>query len=141
MKKNNRFWIYTLTIMSLFAVLFTACEDDNNEDDDQNPIERTIVLVTSEVTDIAQATATCGGIIAFNSGVYVKKQGVCWSTNQDPTIEDSITTDELNNGSFISEIADLAPETTYYVRAYATVSAKTGYGCTKIFTTQMPFNK
>ena len=54
--------------------------------------------------------------------------GVCWSTNQNPTILNSYSTDGSAAGNFTSAITGLSPGTLYYVRAYATNSAGTAYG-------------
>lgn len=59
-----------------------------------------------------------------------------WSTGQTPTISDNKTEDGTGAGWFTSSIADLEPNTTYYLRAYATNSAGTGYGSAMSFTTQ-----
>ena len=54
--------------------------------------------------------------------------GVCWNTSGNPTASDPKTTDGSGTGSFTSNIAGLTAGTVYYVRAYATNSAGTGYG-------------
>ena len=93
-------------------------------------------LTTAEVTNIAGATATCGGNITDNGGLNVTARGVCWSTSPDPTIADSHTTNGSGLGSFSSSITGLNVSTTYYVRAYATTAAGTAYGDQKTFTTR-----
>ena len=55
-------------------------------------------------------------------------RGVCWSTSQNPTINDNKTTDGSGTGSFTSQLTGLSRNTIYYVRAYATNSAGTSYG-------------
>lgn len=74
-------------------------------------------------------TSTCSCKI-LNDGATVTFHGVCWSTNEYPTIADEKTTDnhEPVDGAFLSYITGLNPTTIYYVRAYATNSAGTGYG-------------
>ena len=92
-------------------------------------------VTTSSVTDITAASATCGGNVTADGGTEVTARGVCWSTSQNPTVSDSRTTDGTGTGSFTSSITRLTPNTTYYVRAYATNSVGTGYGTEKRFTT------
>jgi hypothetical protein len=60
-----------------------------------------------------------------------------WSENENPTIEHNmgITFDGTGTGQFTSHITNLNPNTTYYVRAYATNSVGTGYGEVLSFTT------
>ena len=93
-------------------------------------------LTTAEITNITGATATCGGDITDNGGLNVTARGVCWSTSQNPTVSDSHTTNGSGTGSFSSSITGLSVSTTYYVRAYATTAAGTGYGDEKTFTTR-----
>ena len=90
---------------------------------------------TSEVTEITSNSAICGGNVITDNGSAVTAKGVCWSTNQSPTIEDNKTTDGNGVGSFTSQIPNLVPNTQYYVRAYATNEAGTSYGKQKSFTT------
>lgn len=105
-------------------------------DDDYVTNDITIPLVeTNEVTEITQNTAISGGNISSDGGATVIERGVCWSTNQSPTMADNKTTDDSGVGSFISAISGLTENTTYYVRAYATNSKGTGYGREVMFKT------
>lgn len=92
-------------------------------------------LTTAVVTEITSITATAGGEVSFDGGADVTARGVCWCTDPDPTINSSKTENGEGMGSFISNMTGLEPNTTYYVRAYATNSAGTGYGSTVTFTT------
>ena len=91
-------------------------------------------VTTSDVNNITYTTAKCGGEVT--EGDYtVTARGVCWSTGDNPTIDDSHTVDGGGAGSFTSNITGLTENTTYYVRAYATSSAGTAYGETRTFVT------
>lgn len=92
-------------------------------------------VTTSAITDITPETANGGGIVTIDGGSEVTARGVCWSTGQTPTIEDSKTAEDLNITSFNSNLTGLIDNTTYYVRAYATNSIGTGYGNSISFTT------
>ena len=100
----------------------------------------TLVIVptvtTNTVSDITAATATCGGTVTATGGASVTARGICWSTSQNPTISNLHTSDGTGVGGFTSSITGLLPNTTYYVRAYATNSAGTAYGTQQSFTTQ-----
>jgi len=96
------------------------------------------IVITSEVTEIAETTAECGGTITSDGGATVTARGVCWSTNPTPSVADNKTIDGTGVGSFISSITGLASGTSYYVKAYATNSVGTGYGNTQSFTTAGP---
>ena len=98
------------------------------------------VLTTQNVTSITSNSAVCGGNITSNGWSEVTARGVCWSTSPNPTIEDNKTTDGTGTGSFTSNIAGLAENTTYYVRAYAINQKGTAYGEEKSFTTASLIN-
>ena len=92
-------------------------------------------VVTYPLSSITQTTVSCGGNVTDGGGTVVISRGVCWSTEQNPTIENSHTTDGSGLGDFTSSITGLTHKTTYYVRAYATNSEGTGYGEERSFTT------
>ena len=85
-------------------------------------------LTTLAATSIISTAATSGGNISSDGGAPVTEHGVCWSTTENPTITDSKTTDGPGTGFYSSHITGLVPITQYYIRAYATNSAGTGYG-------------
>jgi hypothetical protein len=91
-------------------------------------------VITAPITDTTAHTANCGGEVTDIGGTEVTARGVCWSTVPGPTIEDYITSDDSGPGTFTSYISGLTPSTVYYVRAYATNSAGTGYGDEVTFT-------
>ncbi|MEI6821128.1 MAG: DUF1566 domain-containing protein [Bacteroidota bacterium] len=95
-------------------------------------------LTTTSVSSISFYTATSGGTIIADGGFTVTERGVCWSTGITPTILDSKTTDGTGGGNFTSNITGLIPNTTYYIRAYATNSNGTNYGMTLSFNTLPP---
>ena len=92
-------------------------------------------VTTDDVTNITQTTASSGGNVTSDGGAAVTVRGVCWSTSQNPTTADNLTTDGSGIGTFISSLSALTANTTYYVRAYATNSAGTSYGNQKSYTT------
>ena len=85
-------------------------------------------ITTSSVLSISPTTASCGGSIYSSGGATVTARGVCWSTNQYPTITDNKTVDGSGPGSYASTLTGLTPGNTYFVRAYATNSLGTAYG-------------
>ena len=93
------------------------------------------VLTTTEASGITYFTAISGGNITSDGGLTVTARGVCWSTGLTPTIADGKTTDGTGAGSFTSNVNSLTPNTTYYLRAYATNSDGTGYGSAVSFKT------
>ena len=94
-------------------------------------------ISTYSVYNITDSIAYTGGKYNFYnaSGQPVIAQGVCWSTNNNPTVALSTKTIDSAIGNFDSKLTGLAPKTTYYVRAYCTTSAGTTYGNEISFTT------
>ncbi|MDB4924504.1 hypothetical protein [Mucilaginibacter sp.] len=92
-----------------------------------------LVGTNSIISTVTSTTAIAGGLI-FNYDTVIAN-GVCWSTtNQTPTVDDSKTTDTIAH-HWVSNLSGLKPNTTYYLRAYATTSSGTGYGGVVIFKT------
>ena len=85
-------------------------------------------VTTTAATDITAHTATTGGEVTADGGSAVTARGVCWSTSNNPTIENDSTLNGNGTGSFVASIKNLDPDNTYYVRAYATNAVGTGYG-------------
>lgn len=83
---------------------------------------------TTLVTEITSATASSGGSVTDDGGAAVTARGVCWSASENPTLEDSFTTDGSGLGTFASTITGLTHASVYHVRAYATNVAGTNYG-------------
>ena len=95
-------------------------------------------VTTSAVSSIKATSASCGGTISLTTGASaITTRGVCWSTTQNPTINDSISSNSPGTGTFSSSITGLTAETTYYVRAYATSSVGTAYGTQVSFSTAL----
>jgi uncharacterized protein (TIGR02145 family) len=127
MRKKTNNLIFPLLVMGVFFVFASSCKKGDGD---------IPVLSTTVVTEITQTTANGGGNITSDGGEVVTARGVCWSTNQTPTISDNKTTDGVGAGNFTSSINELTANTKYYVRAYATNKNGTGYGNEVYFTTQ-----
>jgi hypothetical protein len=92
-------------------------------------------LTTAAITLITGNSATGGGNVTVGGGADVTARGICFGKNHNPTVSDTKTTNGTGTGAFISALAGLKGHTVYYVRAYATNSAGTGYGPEVTFTT------
>lgn len=93
-------------------------------------------VTTAAATAITTTTATEGGEVTDNGGATVTQYGICWSTNENPTTDDSkLYTDGEPTGAFTFNMTGLTHNTTYHVRAYAVNSAGTAYGSDVTFTT------
>ena len=129
---KRKIWIGSSIIIAIMSLLFIqSCK--------KNSIASpwSVPSITNELLTFTETTATVSGDITSNGGTPVTKSGVCWGSNDNPTIDDNITTDGiLDIGQFSSEINTLTSNTKYYVRAYATNIEGTGYGNTISFTTK-----
>lgn len=86
------------------------------------------------------SSISTGGNITNDSGLAVNSRGVVWNTVANPTISLSTkTTDGSGIGDYFSTITQLLPNTTYYIRAYATNSKGTAYGNEIIYKTNPIF--
>lgn len=93
------------------------------------------VLSTNAVASRLSTSVNCGGNVIADGGETVTEYGLCWSTSASPTIADSKKSIGSGVASFTGSITGLTPNTTYYVRAYATNSLGTGYGTQVTFKT------
>ena len=131
--KNMKKILLTLAAIILF---FAGCKKDDVFEEGEVGYKFSVTI--KDVTDITATTAKCEVTVemtALDDEMEVTSRGVCWSTSQNPTINDNKTTDGSGTGGFTSSLTNLTPNTTYYVRAYATNSAGTGYGNVVSFTT------
>jgi uncharacterized protein (TIGR02145 family) len=92
-------------------------------------------ITTADASLISKTSAVTGGNITSDGGGIVTGRGVCWNTSQNPTTADSKTTDGSGDGIYSSNLTNLNPNTTYYIRAYAINSAGVAYGTQKSFQT------
>ena len=85
-------------------------------------------VITNQVIDIAQNFATGVGEVVATGGVSVTERGICWSMNQNPTVNNSHATNGIGVGIYTVPMEGLTADTTYYVRAYAVNALGTAYG-------------
>ena len=91
---------------------------------------------TKSISDISDNSARSGGEISYDGGAQITQKGVCWSTSINPTLNDSCSDEGSGANEYTSTMSGLSSDTRYYVRAYATNSAGTGYGNQRNFLTQ-----
>ena len=92
-------------------------------------------LTSLNVSNITTHSAQCGGTITDKGNSSIIERGLCWSTNPNPTIEDTTLILGSGMGNFNGTIDGLEDGTTYYVRAYAKNTKEVGYGDEISFTT------
>jgi len=92
-------------------------------------------LTTAAITSITGNSALGGGNVTVSGGADVTARGICFGLDHNPSLSDSKTVDSLGTGAFVSKLANLKGNMTYYVRSYATNAAGTAYGPEVSFTT------
>ncbi|MFO7924731.1 MAG: FISUMP domain-containing protein [Bacteroidales bacterium] len=95
------------------------------------------VVSTGEITDISTDSATGNGEVLEDGFAEVTGRGLVWGTSPGPRVSanEGITEEENGPGAFTSAVTGLSPGLLYYLRAYATNKAGSGYGEEKIFYT------
>ena len=93
-------------------------------------------VTTGSVSEITATSAKCDGNASSDGGTSITDRGICWSTSNSPTIENSNHISVgMGTGSYTGMMSNLTLNTVYYVRAYATNQRGTSYGEQKQFTT------
>ena len=93
------------------------------------------VVLTDSVTSITISSATVRGEVTDESNGVVTERGIVYSTNPNPTVENSKVVCGSGKGAFSCNLTDLQDGVTYHVRAYAVNEKGTAYGEEKSFTT------
>lgn len=122
--------IYGLLLTTLVGIVAVGCKKEDSA--------KVATLTTKEVTKVTQNTAESGGATISYGDANPTKRGICWATHDNPTLLDSTKQgipDASNINNFTIKIAWLKANTTYYLSAYVTSSAGTGYGNIVSFTT------
>lgn len=94
-------------------------------------MEELPTVTISPVTDITSNQATCHGAITDDGGSAIINRGFCWRTNDDPDYNYICVTES----DFAYSLSNLAPNTAYYVRAFAVNEKGIGYSSGISFTT------
>lgn len=110
-------------LIALICTIFVAC----------GPKPELPTVTTNSVSDVTDTTALCVGAVVDNGNADITAKGFCWSTEQNPTLEDNtvaaiVTREDAADDFFTATLLGLTAATEYYVRAYATNSEGTAYG-------------
>ena len=119
--------LYHLIFFVLCAVFLTACEKDH-----ETPSGYFNEVMTGDVTEVSHNSA----IVAAEIHSDCTERGVCYGTENDPTIEGSSIRCGSGSGSYTATLFSLHSNTVYHVRAYAKDGQNVVYGASKSFTTK-----
>jgi hypothetical protein len=97
-------------------------------------------VTTVGVTDLAATTATASGNVVTDNGYTIQERGFVYSSVQAVPVlgeKDVLKAPASGNGlgAYTVALADLTPETRYYLRAFVRTTQTTSYGETREFTT------
>ncbi|MCW1148894.1 hypothetical protein [Flavobacterium lacisediminis] len=121
-------------ICFITLLLLVSCSNDSEDTNNQTlPI-----ITTTGVSDITLTSAICGGNIISTEGRSIISKGLVYSVNPNPSINDFVK--NIGNGpeSFVAYIDNLSPNTTYYIKSFASTNAGTAYGQEVVFRTLGP---
>ena len=107
--------------ISFLLILFSCSDTDTLQKD----LPIAINTTTKENLEITYTTIKISGEVKSLDENEIISQGICWSTNPNPTIYDDIITENTNVFSKI--ISNLTANTTYYFKIYATNINGTAY--------------
>jgi len=82
----------------------------------------------SSIINISSSSATVNATVSYGGGMPVTERGICYSTSENPTMENNKIVCGADTGAYSGQIKNLLPYTTYYVRPYAINSLGTSYG-------------
>lgn len=99
-----------------------------------NPFELPEVFSTA-IKDITINSAKLYGFVQTYNGAAITERGFVYSTSPNPTTSSTKAIVSGQLGTIYTNLTELSPDTTYYVRAYAINSVGTEYGTEFSFTT------
>lgn len=85
-------------------------------------------VTTTQVSNIAQTTATMGGNVTNDGNSPVTDLGIVWSTSPAPTVSANKIQNGSGTGSFSAAVTSLPAGSHIYVRAYVINQVGTAYG-------------
>ncbi len=134
MKKIIKLLSVTLAVI---LAITTSCKksSDSASNSGGGNTSSDVRVTTYNPQGITATTAVCGGDAIVTQGLSLSEIGVCWSAENNPTVEDARLSTTEWGAPFVCKITGLEPNTKYYVKAYALRGLEYYYGSEKSFTT------
>ncbi len=94
-------------------------------------------VITYPPTDLTHFSVNCSGEVTDQGSLELTTCGILYSENSEPSLSNysNITISGNDLGQFTEEFAELSPQTTYYIRAYAINPIGIAYGNIETITT------
>jgi streptogramin lyase len=136
------FRIRTVILPAFFFVIILLANGCKKSSTSADTVTIPVVTTPSATIDVTSTTAQSGGTITSVGNGAITANGVCYSsTNSTPTTADTKASVPAISGispiPFTINLTGLTANTVYYLRAYASNSAGTGYGSVVKFTTSV----
>lgn len=119
----------TTLLAGILLIYLIACDRSEPGDDFQ--------VTTGDVAIYSEGIYIFSGTLNSTGNGTITEHGFCYSVSKDPVLDEtSIMLGPRNlEGNFSKQVTNLSLNTTYYVKAFATVNSMTRYGEEKTFTT------
>ena len=114
---RNDFKLSFYKLISIITVMFVSCETSLIE----SPKELSSKIEFSKISinNVSYRSALILTEITETYGLQIEQHGHCWSINENPNLNDSISElGVLTSKSYQSNLSNLKPNTTYYIKAY-----------------------
>ena len=127
--------IIVMIVLLVITIISFGCKKQNNEVN-ENGDNAEVKVTTYAPQAITENTVVCGGdAIVLQQGLSLSQIGICWSMNENPTINDQCLSSSNWQSPFVCTLRGLESGTTYYYRAYALRGLIVYYGEEKMFST------
>jgi hypothetical protein len=93
-------------------------------------------VITSSISGLGYSSVTVNGNITNAGNEFILTRGVCLSAKPQPGLGDTVFVNGTGPGSFTTVCNQLAPNTTYHVRAFATNTVGSSFGNELSFVTK-----
>lgn len=109
-------------VFSVIVLILISCAKNNEAELPQ--------LRTLDIFEITSTTAKSGGFITASGNSEIIKKGLVWGRIINPSIDGNggISYGGTGSAAFFNVVSGLTPNTTYFLRAYATNRSGTSYG-------------
>jgi hypothetical protein len=123
--------IFQLSLALLLSMSVWACSKNKADSNTVAPPATTDIvlptLIADSVGSITTSTASFFGYITNNGGGAITDRGIYYGKAASPAENKTTATSYKNSGQYVTDLKGLEPNTTYYVRGYATNSKGTAY--------------
>lgn len=110
-------YLKSIYLLLCCTLVWGACSDD----DEQNYGASGIVINAPTTIEVSSSTASLSAAIHLRNDVRYTSTGFCYATHAAPTIYNATVKAGVSEGSIATSLTGLAVNTTYYVRAFASI--------------------